>query len=109
MVDFSDLDKYYNGENAHDGDIMVFVDGGVIEQKVGREGDSYNVVNFNVEVGGKKLIYTPDARAIVELKKMFGRDTEAMVGQKVGIKTYPKKIFGKDAIGILPLNLNVKA
>jgi len=109
MVDLGELENYLNGDNAVDGDFVVFLDEGKIEVKKGQNDKPYKVVNFLVECKGRQLIYTPDNPALEVLKKAWGKDTKKFVGKKFQIKTYPKVVFGKPKTAISPVILEAKA
>lgn len=108
MVDLGELENYLNGENAVDGQFVVFLDEGKIEVKKGQEGRSYKVINFLVETNGRQLIYTPDNAALDLFKKAYTKDTKKWVGKKWSVKTYPKVVYGKPKTAISPVILEVK-
>lgn len=109
MVDLGELDNYLNSDSASDGDIAVILDEGKIEVKKGQNDKQYKVINFLTECKGRQLIYTPDAAALDVFKKAWGKDSKKYVGKKFSIKLYPKVVYGKSKIAILPVILEVKA
>ena len=109
MVDTNELENFLSEKIAKDGDICVITADGKIEQKQDvNSGRKYKVISFPVQCNGKDLVWTPDKAAVAVFQKEYGMDSVKWIGKKFSIKLYPKKSFGKDVIGILPVLLDVK-
>jgi hypothetical protein len=110
MVDTNELESFLNEKSVKEGDIVVILNEGNIEQKEDQLSHrKYKQLNLAVETSGRDLTYTPDKSAIEVLRKAFGNDSKKWVGKKFSVKLYPKKVFGKDKTAILPVILEVKA
>lgn len=82
MVVFDFSGDFLNLESTRDGDIAVFLDGGKSEYN---EALKKTMVNFCVEVNGKKKIYSPSQKAGQEFQKAFGMDSQLWIGKKFEI------------------------
>jgi len=79
MVVFDFSGDFLNVESTKDGDLCVFLDEGKSEYN---EALKKNMINFAVEVNGKRKIYSPTQKAGQEFQKAFGLDSKQWVGQK---------------------------
>ena len=80
IFDFSG--DFLNLASTTDRDIATFLDGGKIEFN---EVLKKNMTNFNVEVSGKKKIYSPTQQAGQEFQKAFGMDSVNWIGKQFEI------------------------
>jgi hypothetical protein len=100
-------DKYLNASNCKDGDIIILLDAGVKETIENRfkPGTKKDVYNFNVEVNGKRYIYSPNSTTLKNLIKSFGKTTEKWVGKKLQVQLALTTSGNK---AIMPAILDVK-
>lgn len=82
MVVFDFSGDFLNLESTKDGDLAIFLDEGKSEYN---EALKKNMINFSVEVNGKRKIYSPTQKAGQEFQKAFGLDSKNWIGQKFEI------------------------
>jgi len=78
MVVFDFSGDFLNVESTKDGDKVVFIDEGKTEYN---EALKKNMVNFAVELNGKRKIYSPTQKAGQEFQKAFGIDSKNWIGK----------------------------
>lgn len=108
MVNTDELNSFLNADNAADGQIVVILNGGVLETKKDKNERSYKVLNLLVETNGLQLTYSPNSDALKVLKAAYGTQTEKWIGKKFSVKIYPKLSFGVTKNAILPVLLEPK-
>ena len=79
MVVFDFSGDFLNVESTKDGDMVVFLDGGKTEYN---EALKKNMVNFAVELNGKRKVYSPTQKAGQEFQKAFGEDSASWIGKQ---------------------------
>lgn len=107
MPNTNDMIMWFNELTSNEKDIYEIADAGVMLDKPDKSkpGKTYKNLDIGVLANGKTLTWTPDTAARNVFIKKKGPNTEAWVGLKFQVKHYPKKSFGKDSIGILPVLL----
>lgn len=105
MPNTSKLSKYLKAEHVKDGDIINFMDAGIITDKeFTQDGEKKinPVLEMNVEINGEKKIYCPNKTTCGLLSKSWGGDTEGWVGKQARITVIPGP-NGKDMIIAKPV------
>lgn len=106
MVDTSKLSKYLKPESVRDGDIIVFVDGGVILQKEFKDKNGMMekkpVLEITVDYRGDNKTYTPNGTTIKILNKAWGANTDTWIGKQARLNILPSS-NGKDMIVAKPV------
>lgn len=104
MVDTGELESFLNDKSCKDGDIVEILEEGSIEEKTDAiTKNSYRVLNLPVSLNGRKLLFTPNKDAVLELSKAYGKDSKEWKGKKFTVKLYPKMSFGKTQTAIMPV------
>jgi hypothetical protein len=105
MVDTSEVESYLNGKSAKDGDIVVITGAGNIEEKEDLQTKrKFRALNLPVELNTRALTFSPNKTAIDVFNKAWGTKTEAWLGKKFQVKTYPTP----KGIAILPIIMEAK-
>ena len=105
MPDTSKLSKYLKADSVKDGDIINFIDAGVIldrEFKKDGKTEIKPVLEITVEVNGDKKTYSPNGTTIALLNKAWGKNTEKWVGRQAKVFIMPSS-NGKDMIVAKPV------
>jgi hypothetical protein len=104
MVDTGELDNFLNENSAKDNDICeILGEGSLVDRENPTNKQKYKALDIPVKLNGKReLLYSPNKDAVKELQKAFGKDTNKWIGQKFGIKIYPKTAYGVTKNAILP-------
>lgn len=93
-------------DHVKDGDIINFMDAGVIEDKVfkkaGEEDETKPILEITVEVNGEVKTYSPNGTTVGILNKAWGGNTEAWVGKQGRVTIVPAP-NGKDMIICKPI------
>jgi len=100
MPETSRLSKYLKSDNVKDGDIINFMDAGVILDKTfKKEGkdEVKPVLEITVEVNGEVKTYSPNGTTVGLLSKAWGTSTEKWVGKQAFVTLIPAP-NGKDMI-----------
>lgn len=109
MVDTVELESYLNEKTCKEQDIVEILAEGLIESKEDPQTHrKYRVLNLPVKCNNRDLIYSPNSDAIKVLNNAWGTDTKKWVGNKFGIKFYPKTAFGVTKNAILPVLIEKK-
>ena len=98
--DTSKLSKYLKPEHAKDGDVITFLDSGVIVEKTfkkdGRD-ETKPVLEIAVKFRGETKTYSPNGTTVKMLSTAWGTATEKWVGKSAVITILPAN-NGKDMI-----------
>jgi hypothetical protein len=108
MPDTSKLSKFIKAENAKDGDVITFLDAGIIIDKTfkkdGRD-ETKPVLEISVKFKGETKTYSPNGTTVKLLTAAWGSATEKWVGKSAVITILPSN-HGKDMIIAKPTNAN---
>jgi hypothetical protein len=100
MPDTSKLSKFLKPEHAKDGDIITFLDAGIIVEKTfkkdGRD-ETKPVLEIAVKFKGETKTYSPNGTTVKLLTGAWGAATEKWVGKSAVITILPAN-NGKDMI-----------
>ena len=100
MPDTSKLSKFLKPEHAKDGDVITFLDAGVIVEKTfkkdGRD-DVKPVLEITVKFKGETKTYSPNGTTVKLLSAAWGTASEKWVGKSAVITILPAN-NGKDMI-----------
>lgn len=108
MVNTGELESYLNDKSTREGDIWEVRGPGNIEEITDRTTKKVKrVLNIPVEMGTKRLTYTPGKNALKEMQKAWGTDTEAWVGKKFQIKLVLMQIGANEQNVIKPVPMNL--
>jgi hypothetical protein len=81
--------EYLNYESTQDGDIVTIIGKGKVEFNETLKKDLFNV---EVELNGKKKIYSPNNTAGRVLQEAFGMDCDDWVGKQFEVLHVDKKL-----------------
>lgn len=105
MVNTSKLSKYLKAEHCKDGDLINFIDSGLIVPrefiKDGKK-ETKDVLEITIEIHGDKKTLSPNGTTIKMLNTTWGTDTEKWVGKQGRITIMPAP-NGKDMIIVKPV------
>lgn len=104
MPNTSVLQKYLKSENVKDGDIIKFVDAGVIVTKTFKKDgkdEARPALEITVNYKGENKTYSPNATTVKLLNAGWGTDTEEWVGKCAFLTILPSG-NGKDMIVAKP-------
>lgn len=107
MPNTSKLSKYLKPEHVKDGDVINFMDPGVImPKKFTKDGvtEEKPVLEITVEVNGDRKTYTPNGTTLGLFNKAWGTNTEKWVTKQARITLIPAP-NGKDMIVAKPITL----
>lgn len=100
MPDTSKLSKYLKPEHAKDGDVITFIDAGVIVDKTfkkdGRD-ETKPALEIAVKFRGETKTYSPNATTVKLLNAAWGTATEKWVNRSAVVSILPAN-NGKDMI-----------
>lgn len=105
MPDTKQLEKYLKPDMCQDGDVITFLDPGVIVDKTfDRDGEKEvkPILDITVDLLGEKKTYCPNATTRKLLNKAWGTETEKWVNKKAIISIIPSN-NGKDMIIAKPM------
>lgn len=105
MVMTSKLSKYLKAEHVKDGDIINFIDAGIIvDKEFKKEGKSEikPILEITVQVNGETKTYSPNGTTVGLFNKAWGQDTEGWVGKQARITLIPAP-NGRDMIVAKPI------
>lgn len=107
MVNTSKLSKYLKVENVRDGDLITFIDPGVIIDREFKDQKSgivelKPVLEITVDYKGDKKTYSPNTTTTKLLNKAWGAETEKWVSKQARINILPAS-NGRDTIVAKPL------
>ncbi len=104
MPDTSKLSKYLKPENAKDGDIITFLDAGIITEKTfkkeGRD-ETKPCLEITVKFKGETKTYSPNGTSVKLLSAAWGTATEKWVGKTATLVILPAN-NGRDMIVAKP-------
>ena len=110
MPDTSKLSRFLKPEHVKDGDVITFIDAGIIIDKIfkkdGKE-EIKPVLEITVKVNGETKTYCPNATTVKMINCEFGTATESWVGKQARINVLPA-VNGKDMIVAKPMKTSLK-
>ena len=100
MPDVGKLQKFLKADHVKDGDLIKFVDAGVIDEREFKQKDGSKkvrtILEMNVELrGGDVKVYSPNSTTIKQLSEAWGTNTENWVGKIGRIKIIEQLSFGE--------------
>lgn len=107
MVNTSKLSKFLKAESVVDGEIITFIDGGIIvprefkDSKTGKT-ELKDVFELTVSYQGDHKTYSPNATTVKMLNKAWGTDSDKWIGKQARINVMPSSM-GKDMIISKPI------
>lgn len=102
MPDTSKLSRYLKAENAKDGDIITFLDAGVIVEKQFKKDEPPKPsLEITVKFKGETKTYSPNGTTVKLLNAAWGTATEKWVGKSATLYVLPSN-SGKDMIVAKP-------
>lgn len=110
MVNTSKLSKFLKAESVVDGEIITFMDGGVIMPREFRDSktgivETKDVFELTVKYQGDSKTYSPNTTTVKMLNKAWGTDSDKWIGKQARINVMPSAM-GKDMIIAKPININ---
>lgn len=105
MPNTSQLSKYIKAEHVKDGDVINFMDAGIIADKeFTKDGvkEIKTILELSVEIKGERKLYSPNQTTIGILSKAWTADTEKWVGKQGRITLVPSPL-GKDMVIVKPI------
>lgn len=105
MANTAQLSKFLKAEHCKDGNIINFMDAGIISNKTFKKDgieETKLVLELAVEVNGEKKMYCPNQTTVGILTKAWGQDTERWVGKQGRVTIVPSPL-GKDMLIIKPV------
>lgn len=101
MVDTGELEEFLNEKSASDGEIVtILTEGSLGEIEDKQTGKVKKALNLDVEINGRKIVYTPGKTAMESLRKAWGRDSKNWVNKKFKV-TFVKMQIGKDLKNVI--------
>lgn len=98
MPDTSKLSRYLKAENVKDGDVITFVDAGVIVEKTFKKDEPPKpALEITVKFRGENKTYSPNGTTVKLLNAAWGTATEKWVGKSATLHVLPSN-SGKDMI-----------
>jgi len=97
-----ELSSYLKGDNCAEGDIVEFLDEGVLGEMKQMDGSVKKVYNFQVRVGLRELTFTPSVQVLKAFCEKWGRDSKAWIGKKWAIRLPMQVIKGKEQAVVRP-------
>ncbi len=92
MPDTSKLSKFIKAENCKDGDVLTFLDAGVIVDKTfkkdGRD-ETKPVLEITVKFKGETKTYSPNGTTVKLLSGAWGTATEKWIGKSATVTILP--------------------
>lgn len=86
MPNTSSLSKFLKASHVRDGDILTFIDAGVIVQKEFKKKDGSvdisPMLEMTVEINGDRKTYSPNGQSRKFLEEVYGNQTENWVGKQ---------------------------
>ncbi len=102
MPDTSKLSRYLKAENAKDGDVITFLDAGIIVEKQFKKDEPPKpALEISVKFKGETKTYSPNATTVKLLNAAWGTATEKWVGKSATLYVLPSN-SGKDMIVAKP-------
>ena len=86
---------YLNFDNTQDDDIVTITSKPDPNAELEYNGKKKRVTNMDVEVNGKKLVYTPANKAGKLMVKCWGKEMDSWVGKQFKIQHVEDKMFIK--------------
>lgn len=105
MPNTSKLSNFLKAEHCKDGDIINFMDAGIISDKEFTNDnvkETKAILELGIEINGDKKTYSPNKTTIGILTKAWGADTEAWVGRQGRVTLVPSPL-GKDMLIVKPV------
>ena len=96
---------YLKPEMFKDGDFAKILSEGVEQEIEDKDGNPKKVLNYDIELNGKKITFTPNKTNGNILCDAFGDDDKAWIGKKIKLKKVRQNVFGKmqDTIVVEPV------
>lgn len=90
MPDTSKLSRYLKAENAKDGDVIQFLDAGVIVEKQFKKDEPPKPsLEITVKFRGETKTYSPNGTTVKLLNAAWGTATEKWVGKSASLYIVP--------------------
>ena len=107
MPNISKLSKFLRPEGVKDGDVITFLDEGVIVSKTfkkeGQPDEHKDTLEITVDFKGEHKTYSPNGTSLKLLGAEFGGSTEGWIGKKAKLFVVPAS-NGKDMIVAKPID-----
>lgn len=101
--------NFLRGEDCKGGEIVEFLAIGVIEEITMKGGNSKSVINYLVDVDGKKKTFSPNKANGKAFMKAWGEDDQKWIGKKFAVTLVKKDVFGEVKDSIVPEIIGDKA
>src|SRR5258708_4894386 len=101
----SKLSRFLKAEHCKDGDVINFMDAGIISDKeFERNGkkETNPVLELTVEINGERKVYSPNSASRGFFEEAWGFDTEKWISKQARI-TIAANNFGKKTILAKPI------
>lgn len=98
MPNINELDTYLKGDHVKDGDILLFIDAGKIEEKeFTKDGkvQKSKLLEMTVEVNHERKMYSPNKISRDKCSGAWGQDTAQWVGKEAVIHVANQLVFDK--------------
>lgn len=104
MPNTTTLSKYLKADMAKDGDVITFLDAGVILEKE-FDKKKKKVLEITVKFRGENKTYCPNGKTVKLLNAAWGPETEEWVGKSATITILPDD-SGRDMVISKPVQDN---
>lgn len=90
MPDTSKLSRYLKAEHVKDGDVITFLDAGVIVEKTFKKDEAPKpALEISVKFRGETKTYSPNGTTVKLLNAAWGTATEKWVGKSASLYIVP--------------------